>query len=84
MAAMRFIINIFKEFGLLYIQGIRSMTLGKTLWKIVAIKLLVLFAIFKLFFFPDVLKVTYHDDTQRAEHVIAAITNGHRSAIEAP
>ena len=35
-----------------YLDGFRSMTVGKTLW---AIKLFILFAILKVFFFPDFL-----------------------------
>ena len=32
------------------------MKLGKTLWLIIAIKLFIMFAIFKVFFFPNFLK----------------------------
>lgn len=34
-----------KEIWRLYIDGFRSMTVGRTLWKVVAIKLFVLFAL---------------------------------------
>jgi hypothetical protein len=37
----------------LYYDGFRHMTLGKTLWAIILIKLFVIFAILKVFFFPD-------------------------------
>lgn len=37
----------------LYYDGFRSMTLGRTLWLVIAIKLFVIFFILKLFFFPD-------------------------------
>ncbi len=40
----------------LYYDGFRSMRLGKTLWTIILIKLFIIFAILKLFFFPDFLK----------------------------
>lgn len=36
-----------------YIDGFRSMTLGRTLWAIILIKLFVMFAVLKLFFLPD-------------------------------
>ena len=45
------------------------MTVGRTLWKIIAIKLLFMFAVLKLFFFPDFLASNFTDDQQRAEHV---------------
>ena len=37
----------------LYYDGFRSMTLGRTLWAIILIKLFIIFAVLKLFFFPD-------------------------------
>ena len=40
----------------LYYDGFRSMTLGKTLWAIILIKLFIMFAILKVFFFPNFLK----------------------------
>ena len=40
----------------LYYDGFRSMRLGKTLWAIILIKLFIIFAILKVFFFPDFLK----------------------------
>lgn len=39
----------------LYYDGFRSMTLGRTLWAIILIKLFIMFAILKVFFFPDFL-----------------------------
>lgn len=38
-----------------YLDGFRSMTVGKTLWAIILVKLFILFAILKVFFFPDFL-----------------------------
>lgn len=40
----------------LYYDGFRHMTLGRTLWVIIAIKLFIMFAILKVFFFPNFLK----------------------------
>ena len=40
----------------LYYDGFRQMTLGRTLWAIIFIKLFVMFAILKVFFFPNFLK----------------------------
>ena len=39
-----------------YIDGFRSMTVGRVLWTVILIKLVVIFLVLKLFFFPDVLK----------------------------
>lgn len=38
-----------------YIDGFRSMTLGRTLWLIIVIKLFIMFFILRLFFFPNYL-----------------------------
>lgn len=43
---------LYKVFHLYY-DGFRTMTLGKTLWTIILIKLVVIFMVLKLFFFPD-------------------------------
>ncbi len=40
----------------LYYDGFRSMTLGKKLWLVIFIKLFIMFAILKVFFFPNFLK----------------------------
>ncbi|MBQ3700802.1 MAG: DUF4492 domain-containing protein [Prevotella sp.] len=40
----------------LYYDGFRHMTLGKTLWAIIIVKLVVIFLVLKLFFFPDFIK----------------------------
>lgn len=37
----------------LYADGFRNMTIGKTLWTIIFIKLFIMFAILKVFFFPN-------------------------------
>jgi hypothetical protein len=40
----------------LYYEGFRNMTLGKTLWAIILIKLFIIFVVLKVFFFPNFLK----------------------------
>ncbi|MBQ8047831.1 MAG: DUF4492 domain-containing protein [Prevotella sp.] len=40
----------------LYADGFRHMTLGRTLWTVILIKLFIMFAILKVFFFPNFLK----------------------------
>jgi len=57
-----------------YYDGFRSMTVGKTLWKIILLKLFIMFAVLKLFFFPDFLSTQYNTDEQRADHVMEQIT----------
>ena len=40
----------------LYYDGFRSMTLGRTLWVVILIKLFVIFVVLKIFFFPNFIK----------------------------
>ncbi len=44
-----------RRVGFFYVDGFRAMTLGRTLWAIVLVKLFVMFAVLRLFFFPDLL-----------------------------
>ena len=57
-----------------YRDGFRSMTIGKTLWKVILVKLFIMFAVLKLFFFPDFLATNFSTDEQRAAHVMEQIT----------
>lgn len=53
----------------MYVDGFRNMTVGRTLWALIIIKVVVLLAVFKLLFFPDVLSSNYDTDQERAEAV---------------
>lgn len=57
----------------LYYDGFRQMTLGRTLWAIILIKLFIIFVVLKLFFFPNFLK--QHADGNEAEYVATQLTN---------
>lgn len=52
-----------------YVDGFRSMTVGRSLWALIIIKVAILFLVFKLFFFRDELATRYDTDTERAEAV---------------
>ncbi len=52
----------------LYYDGFRHMQLGRTLWAIIFIKLFIMFAILKVFFFPNYLK-EHADEGQEADYV---------------
>ena len=36
-----------------YVEGFREMTVGRTLWAVILVKLFIMFAVLKVFFFPD-------------------------------
>lgn len=65
--------RVFKTMCSLYRDGFREMTLGKTLWKIILIKLFVMFVLLKLFFFPDYLQSHFKTDRERADHVLGQL-----------
>ena len=51
-----------------YVEGFRSMTLGRTLWLIILVKLFIMFAVLKVFFFPDFLS-EHSTDGGKQEYV---------------
>lgn len=57
-----------------YVDGFRSMTIGRKLWAVIIIKLIVIFGVLKLFFFHDFLGSRYDTDEERAEAVRASLT----------
>ena len=46
----------------------------KIVWLIVLIKLFVMFAVLKVFFFPNYLNTRYDTNEQRTEHVLEELT----------
>lgn len=48
--------NILRRAYHLYADGFRQMTTGRTLWAVILIKLFIIFAVLKAFFFADFLK----------------------------
>ena len=53
----------------LYYDGFRSMTVGKTLWLIIAIKLFIFFVIIKFLFFPNFLNSKCSTEQEKSEYV---------------
>ncbi|WP_345970485.1 DUF4492 domain-containing protein [Sulfurimonas sp. HSL1-6] len=52
-----------------YRDGFSAMRLGRTLWTVVAVKLLILFGVIKLLFFSDTLQSRFDSDEARQEYV---------------
>lgn len=50
---MNRIASFFHRAYLLYYDGFRNMTVGRTLWAVIIVKLIIIFAILKIFFFPN-------------------------------
>jgi hypothetical protein len=58
-----------------YRDGLKNMTVGKTLWALVLIKLFIMFVVLKVFFFPDLLNTNFDDDESRADYVQQELLN---------
>ncbi|MDR1006813.1 MAG: DUF4492 domain-containing protein [Bacteroidales bacterium] len=67
-------IKSLKDFFQMYIDGFRSMTVGKTLWLIILLKLFIMFAILKVFFFPNFLNSKFDTDQQKSNFVEQQLT----------
>ena len=48
--------------------------LGRQLWLIIIIKLFIMFAILRIFFFPDILKRDFDTEEQRGNYVLEQLT----------
>jgi hypothetical protein len=66
--------NIFLRIFNFYYEGFSTMTWGKQVWIVILLKLFIMFAVLKLFFFPDFLKTNFETDTERGNHVIEQLT----------
>jgi type II secretory pathway component PulF len=59
-----------------YSDGFRNMSdWGRKVWIIIIIKLFIMFAILKIFFFQDFLTTKYDNDKQRSEYVLDKLIN---------
>jgi uncharacterized membrane protein len=68
-------VNTLKNIFNFYKEGFLSMNVGKKLWIIIGIKLFIMFAILKVFFFQDFLSSKFNNDKDKSEYIIEQITN---------
>lgn len=66
--------SVFSKIWNLYYDGFRNMKEGKTLWIIIFIKLFVMFAIMRLFFFHDFLGSKFTNESEKSDYVIEQLT----------
>ena len=52
-----------------YVDGFRAMTLGRTLWLIIALKVIIFFVIVRFIFFPNYLAGKADTEEQKADYV---------------
>jgi hypothetical protein len=59
-----------------YHNGFKNMPgWGKKLWLIILIKLFIMFAVLKIFFFPDFLGSKFNNDDDKSDYVIEQLIN---------
>lgn len=66
--------TILKKVFFFYYDGFRSMTIGKRLWLLIFIKLFIMFAVLKVFFFPNYLNSKFKTDAEKSDYVIEQLT----------
>jgi hypothetical protein len=62
------------DFLAMYIDGFKNLTWGKSLWIIILVKLFIMFAILKVFFFPNLLNSRCETDEEKSEYVLKELT----------
>ncbi len=65
--------NILCRVADLYVDGFRNMTLGRTLWAIIFLKLLIVLVVMKLLFFPNFLS-SNAEEGKEADFVMQEIS----------
>jgi len=68
------LVELSKRIADFYLEGFRSMRLGKKLWAIALIKLFILFVVIKTLFFPDIMKENFRNDAERGAYVLDRLT----------
>ncbi|MDR0661036.1 MAG: DUF4492 domain-containing protein [Prevotellaceae bacterium] len=66
--------NTTKKVFQFYYTGFKNMTVGKTLWAIILIKLFIMFAILKPLFFPNLLSKNFDTAEQKSNYVFEQLT----------
>ncbi len=68
---MGLVLKSFNNILQFYRDGFKTMPAwGKKVWLIILIKLFIIFAVLRIFFFPDILKKNFESDEERGKHVL--------------
>lgn len=71
--------QLFKNIFSFYYEGFTGLSFtGRKLWLIIFIKLFIMFAVLRLFFFPDFLKTKFKNNTERGNYVIEQLIQSKR------
>lgn len=78
---MKYLIHHIIRVYYFYYDGFRTLSWwGRKMWIILIIKLFIIFAILKVFFFPDFLNKKFSSEQEKSEYVIDQLINSsHRN-----
>ena len=63
------------DFFRMYVEGFKNLSkTGKALWTIIILKLFIMFAILRVFLFPNFLNSVAKTDEQKADYVATQLT----------
>jgi hypothetical protein len=58
-----------------YRDGFRNMpSWGRSVWMVIIVKLFIMFAILRIFFFPDLFKRDFDNDVDRSRYMMEQLT----------
>ena len=73
---MKFLFFHIKRIWYFYYEGFSDLSWwGRRVWIIILIKLLIIFAILKVFFFPDFLNRKFGSEKEKSEYVMDQLIN---------
>ncbi|GHT28261.1 DUF4492 domain-containing protein [Bacteroidia bacterium] len=70
-------IRTFSDFMTMYVEGFKNLSWGKPLWIIILIKLFIMFAILRVFFFPNFLSSHFDTAKEKSEYVSSELTKNY-------
>jgi len=62
-------IRNFSDFFAMYVEGFKGLTWGRQLWILILVKLFIMFAILRVFFFPNFLNSRFDTKQEKSEYV---------------
>lgn len=61
--------KILQKFFYFYYDGFRNMTLGKSLWVVIIVKLLIIFSFLKIYIYDNSLRAKFQTQEEKSEFV---------------
>ncbi|MDR1561935.1 MAG: DUF4492 domain-containing protein [Dysgonamonadaceae bacterium] len=69
------------DFFRMYVDGFKNLSWGKPLWVIILVKLFIMFAVLKVFFFRNPLN-EFDSEKEKSEYIYNELTKGHNINVK--